>query len=109
MNGIIMKTTKFLLELNGIELPEDVKEKISKSLNSVLQRELGELDLAEQKKPGSKESRFAYFKNIDDAGGKYDIFRTKADLVRVLPDLQNSALKNPQLIVSGVENIRAIQ
>ena len=103
------KSTKFSLELDGIELPEDIKEKISKSLNSMLQKELGELDLAELKKPGLKEGRFAYFKHIDDAGGRYDFFSHRRDLLVSLPVLQERAFNNPQLLDFGVVNIKAIQ
>ena len=38
------KTTKFVIELEGVELPEDVQSEISKELNGLFMKKIANLD-----------------------------------------------------------------
>ena len=44
---------KFTIELKGITLPEDVQEEISRDLNRLVMKKLGEIDLATKAPPSS--------------------------------------------------------
>ncbi|OQP40679.1 hypothetical protein A4H97_13730 [Niastella yeongjuensis] len=63
LNSIKMSSTKFTLELKGIELPKSTQEEISKALNQTLMHKIGELDLAPESSEAHSNSNSPFYLN----------------------------------------------
>lgn len=62
------KTTKFTLEIKGIELSSEKQEEISRALNQTLMHKVGELDLAGEKTAGADNNPLYLTKYLPNGG-----------------------------------------
>jgi hypothetical protein len=87
------QSTKFTLEIKGIELPRSKQEEISRALNQALMHKIGELDLMGEKMDAGRNAPLYLTKYLPNGGKLERLFS---------PGLQSALAK--EFHVSAEEN-----
>ena len=96
---------KFTIELKGITLPENVQEEISRDLNRLVMKKLGEIDLAQESPTAKGLPGYAGLLDLINGGLIYQINKDlRLDLVSALA---KSFEIKPNLVKGGgFQNVR---